>query len=157
MINNVFPKKLTTSFLLFLFSFLPFVFSVYVSGQSTEQVDPFYEKLLEEGKYFYNLGKYPDAIKNWEIASFGLIDFPSRLSECYVYLTVCHFRAGNQERARYYWNEIDRLSLSRNLKSAQLSESLLNNLAEISAYFGRLEPRPASSPPAPLQTCKSNN
>lgn len=78
---------------------------------AAESVDPFYEKVLEEGKFFYLNGDLPRAIEDLEIAFFGFLDNPPKLSECYAYLMVCHFQEKHYDKAKYYANEIKRLKL----------------------------------------------
>ncbi len=119
------------AFLLATASLLP------LSAQVAESVDPFYENLLEEGRFFYQEGKTAEAIENLEIAFFGFLDSPARLAECYIYLTVCHFQQKNIEKARYYLSEIKRLKLDQQTAALKLPENLAKKYAETAAKLGK--------------------
>jgi len=120
-------------------------------AQVAEPVDPFYEKLLGDGKYFYQNGNYPEAIKNLEVAFFGLLDHPYKLLECYIYLGVSYSQIKNQEKSKYYFGEIKRLKLEESLPKLSLPKALLDSYREISASYGGAEPKivnpPAQNPP----------
>jgi len=122
-----------------------------VKGQE-EQVDPFYAKLFEDGKFFLQQGDYSEAIKNLEVAFFGYLDYPGRLLECYIYLEVCYFELKNYEKSKYYHNEIRRLKLGDQLKTIKPAEGVLDKYHEVSAYFARFETKgvtPSSPSPPP--------
>jgi tetratricopeptide (TPR) repeat protein len=104
-----------------------------VLAQTSEQVDPFYLDLLRDGKYFYENGDYEEAIENFKIASFGFLDSIPRLTECYLYLTVCYYQIKDQEKAKYYYDEIKRLNLEEHLQDINLPQSLLDKYYEIDA------------------------
>jgi tetratricopeptide (TPR) repeat protein len=117
-----------------------------ITPPATERVDPFYKNLLEDGKFFFQSGKYPEAIENLEIAYFGYLDYPHKLLECYIYLEVCHFQIKNAEKSLYYYNEIKRLKLEESLEKLTLPKSLLDRYREISAYYDRTEPKFVNPP-----------
>ena len=108
-----------------------------LSAQATEAVDPFYENLLEEGKFFFQEGKTAEVIENLEIAFFGFLDSPPKLAECYIYLAVCHFQQKNLEKARYYQSEIKRLKLDQQTAALKLPEVLAKKYAEVAAKLGK--------------------
>jgi hypothetical protein len=123
--------------LLFPAAISPFArpFSGLLLAQTTEQEDPFYKKLFEDGKYYYQNDKTPEAIENFEIAFFGYLDNLPKLLECYVYLTVCHFQQKNIEKSKYYADEIKRLKLQDYMKNITPPESLMKKYEEIIAKF----------------------
>jgi len=127
-------------------------FPLQEASSQTEEVDPFYLKLSEDGKYFFQNGEYEGAVKNFEVAFFGFIDNPQKRLECYVYLTVAHFKLKNAEKAKYYLDEIRRLKLQEHLASAHLPTDLLDEYTEITSRFSRLEggpQKPGGRQPAP--------
>lgn len=130
---------------------LAFIFNggVYTIGQTTEQIDPFYTKLLESGKSLYDTGKYSEAIKSFEIAAFGLAEYPSRLLESYIYLTVCHYEIKEAEKSKHYQDEIKNLALKKYNRSIRLPKSLMDKYNEIDPDFLQLEqvtkPSPSTS------------
>jgi tetratricopeptide (TPR) repeat protein len=110
-------------------------------AQETEQVDPFYRKLYEEGKYFYENKKLAEAIADFEIAFFGYLDNLPQLLECYIYLTDCHFQIKNYERAKYYIDEIKKLKLEEYINETTLTEELKKKYQEIIVKFSKTPPK----------------
>ena len=113
--------------------------SALAQAQTTEQVDPFYLDLLRDGKYFYENGDYDGAIENFKVAFFGFLENPPKLTECFLYLTVCYYLIKDTEQAKYYYDEIKRLKLEEHLEGINPPQSLLDKYHEIDAYFSRLE------------------
>ena len=130
-------KKGFLNFACFLAALLAFTSPLPLASQVTESVDPFYENLLEEGRFFYQEGKTAEVIENLEIAYFGFLDSPPRLAECYIYLTVCHFQQKNLEKARHYLSEIKRLKLDQQTASLKLPENLAKKYAEAAAKLDK--------------------
>jgi tetratricopeptide (TPR) repeat protein len=132
-------------------------FPLQEASSQAEEVDPFYLKLSEDGKYFFQNGEYEEAVKNFEVAFFGFIDNPQKRLECYVYLAVAHFKLKDAEKTKYYLDEIRRLKLQEHLASAHLPTDLLDEYAEITSRFSRLEggpQKPGGRQPAPTPKAK---
>lgn len=105
-----------------------------VSGQ----VDPFYLRLLEEGKSLFAQNKLTEAVKNLEIAAFGLIEERPRLLEAYVYLVVSNYRLRQVSRAAFFTSEIERLNLKPEFDRANLQAELYNQFLEMESILWRL-------------------
>jgi tetratricopeptide (TPR) repeat protein len=75
------PKKIVLLLLLVL-CLHPFVFSA----------DPFYTNLLNEGKTLYLAGKYDEALENFKIAEFGLVDEKEFVPELYFYYALANYQ-----------------------------------------------------------------
>jgi len=118
-------------------------FVPFLQAQVPEQVDPFYKKLYEDGKYFYQSGDYAGAASNFGVAFFGFVANPPQLLECYIYLEVCFAQLKNAEKAKYYYDEIKRLRLQSHLKNLKLPEDLEVKYLELNAAFARLETKAA--------------
>ena len=73
---------------------------------SVAQVDPFYIKLLEDGKKAYRAGKYDEAIENLKIAEFGLMEERELLREVYVYKALAYFKKKDLTTALQLLNKI---------------------------------------------------
>jgi tetratricopeptide (TPR) repeat protein len=56
--------------------------------------DPFYSNLLNEGKAFFLAGKYNEALENFKIAEFGLIDEKEFVPELYLYYALAQYKQG---------------------------------------------------------------
>ena len=112
-----------------------------IQAQTAPQEDPFYRKLYDEGKYFYQNKNYAGAVENFGIAFFGYLDNLPRLLECYVYLAVCHFELKNYEKTKYYIEEIRRLELENHLEAANLREDLVKRYQEIVGKLYKIPPK----------------
>lgn len=56
--------------------------------------DPFYTSLLNEGKAFYLAGKYDEALENFKIAEFGLVDEKEIVPGLYFYYSLAQYKKG---------------------------------------------------------------
>jgi len=56
--------------------------------------DPFYTNLLNEGKFFFLAGKYDEALENFKIAEFGLVDEKEMVPELYFYYALTQYKKG---------------------------------------------------------------
>jgi tetratricopeptide (TPR) repeat protein len=57
--------------------------------------DPFYTNLLNEGKQFFLAGKYDEALEDFKIAEFGLIDEKEFVPELYFYYALTQYKKGD--------------------------------------------------------------
>jgi tetratricopeptide (TPR) repeat protein len=118
------------------------------SFSSSKQADPFYQKLLEEGKWLWSRGSIAEAVENLEIAYFGFLKNPRPLLESAVYLMVCHFEAGNKDRAAFFEARLSELGAGDRLAGLGLPPALLEKYHEICAYFERQRMAGQSAPPS---------
>ena len=109
----------------FFFSFILLLSALCLYSQEIEE-NPFYEKLFDEGKYYYSVGNYAEAVENIKIAFFGFLDNHEKLTESYIYLAVCHSLLNNQEQSLYFSNEIKRLNLQQHVPSIQQPYDLVS-------------------------------
>jgi lipopolysaccharide biosynthesis regulator YciM len=74
---------------------------VFCAGFSylSAAADPFYKKLLQEGKTFLAEGKYQDAVENFRIAEFGLMDEREILKELYFFYSLAFLKLGKPDEA----------------------------------------------------------
>jgi len=56
--------------------------------------DPFYTNLLNEGKAMYLAGKYDEALEDFKIAEFGLVDEKEIVPELYFYYALTQYKKG---------------------------------------------------------------
>jgi tetratricopeptide (TPR) repeat protein len=106
-------------------------------AQAAEKVDPFYLKLFEEGKFEFQSGNLPAAIKDFEIAFIGFLDSPARLLECYVYLTVLHNDLKNVDKSKFYFNEIKKLKLQTYLTAISPPAPLMKKFSDLDSLYSR--------------------
>lgn len=111
-----------------------FVLTVLAASlPAQERVDPFYEKLVADGKEAFGNKDFENAVKSFEVAFFGFLDKPPRLLECYVYLAVSYGELGNSEKSDYYLREIRRRKLDKHLDAANLPPDLLKKCGLLGA------------------------
>lgn len=63
------------------------------------EVDPFYSKIFNEGKDYFMAGKYQEAIENFKIAEFGLLDEPETIKEVYIYYALAYIQLSRLDEA----------------------------------------------------------
>lgn len=119
--------------------------SVPLTAQDT-QIDPFYLNRLEEGKTLYLAADYAGSLESLKVASFGFLDVPEKLLECYVYLLLDYHALKNEERVVFYRSEIRRLKLEDRLPSLDLPPTVRTRYNEINAALARIEARRATRP-----------
>ena len=64
------------------------------------EAESFYLKTLGDGKTLYNQGRYQQAIDQFKIAEFGLLEEKEFLSELYLYYALSYFKLGKVDEAR---------------------------------------------------------
>lgn len=106
-------------------------------AQAVEEVNPFYLNLFEEGKFEFQSGNLPAAVKDFEIASIGFLDSPARLLECYVYLTVVHNDLKNADKSKFYFNEIKKLKLQTYLTAISPPSPLMKKFSDLDSLYTR--------------------
>ncbi len=106
-----------------------------------DAVDPFYRNLYEDGKDAFERGILREAVEDFEIASFGYLDDPPRMLECYMYLAVGYFDLKDLAKCRAALEEIRRLDLEMHMATAGPSETLLKRFREVQERFQKA-PKP---------------
>jgi lipopolysaccharide biosynthesis regulator YciM len=64
------------------------------------QAESFYLKTLTEGKTYYHQGRYQQAINQFKIAEFGLLEEKEYLAELYLYYALSYFKLGKINECR---------------------------------------------------------
>jgi hypothetical protein len=77
-----------TKIMLLMFMMIICLFSLSFSA------DPFYTNLLNEGKQLYMAGKLDEALEDFKIAEFGLIDEKEFIPELYFYYALAQYKKG---------------------------------------------------------------
>ena len=139
-------------FILAAFLAVPFLAAPFVPPAVAQEnppakadaVDPFYRNLYDNGKDAFERGALQEAVEDFEIASFGYLDDPPRMLECYMYLVVGHFDLRDFDKCKAALEEIRRLDLETHMATAGPSETLLKRFREIQGRFLK----PPAKPPA---------
>ena len=109
-----------------------------------DAVDPFYRNLYEDGKDAFERGALQEAVEDFEIASFGYLDDPPRMLECYIYLAVGLFDLKDFDKCKAALEEIRRLDLETHMATAGPSESLLKRFREVQGKFQKTPKSPGN-------------
>jgi tetratricopeptide (TPR) repeat protein len=64
------------------------------------EAESFYLKILKDGKTHYNEGRYQQAINQFKIAEFGLLEEKEYLTELYLYYALSYFKQGKINESR---------------------------------------------------------
>jgi hypothetical protein len=110
--------------------------------------DPFYTNILNEGKALFLVGKFDEALENFKIAEFGLIDEAEFVAELYFYYALTQYKKGAVGESQAMLDkmklalggvELDKLAKPREIEG-QLSIMLkaLNYLKQPGAKPGSL-------------------
>ena len=77
-----------------------FFISIICFCSAMTAADPFYTNLLNEGKTLYLAGKYDQALENFKIAEFGLIDEKEFVPELYYYYALTQYKQGETKECQ---------------------------------------------------------
>lgn len=65
-----------------------------------QAADPFYTKIFSDGKVLFSRGDYQEALKNFQVAEFGLYEDKETLKEIYIYYALTQFKLNRPDQAR---------------------------------------------------------
>lgn len=121
--------KSITAILLLGSSFLP----LYADA------DPFYTKIFNEGKNYFTAGNFREAIVNFEIAEFGLLDESEVLKDIYLYYSLAQFRLGRINEAREIIKKFETELNIKDLDVIVAPQSIDNQVRAMLAALARLQ------------------
>jgi tetratricopeptide (TPR) repeat protein len=102
------------------------------AGQET---DPFYKDLFKKGEKSFQTKNYKEAVKELEIAVFGLYKEKELRGKAYVYLSLSHYYLKDREKCEKYLREAFELLGDEGLKSLELDKSTRSDLEKLTEYF----------------------
>lgn len=123
MAGNKFRRKFVSLCIVLMSCFLLAGFMKNNSGQSEQSPLSFYEKLLLSGEKAYLSGEYNKAIKELEIAAFGLFQRKYSVAKAYVLISLSHYHLDNRDSAGGFLKDAARLLSEEELKELELSIS----------------------------------
>lgn len=103
----------------------------------SQQIDPFYLRLLQQGEESFRSRNYMDAATELEIAAFGLYPEKRLLGKACVYLSLCHYYLNNMDESEKYLRKAAKLGGKEGLGGLELEvdEPVLAELLKLSDYF----------------------
>lgn len=123
MADNKFREKFISLCIVLMSCFLLAGFVKNNSGQSDQSPLSFYEKLLFSGEEAFFSGEYNKAIKELEIAAFGLFQRKYSVAKAYVLISLSYYHLDNRDSAGEFLKEAARLMSEEELKELKLSIS----------------------------------
>jgi tetratricopeptide (TPR) repeat protein len=105
-----------------------------------QQVDPFYTDLLKRGEQSYLDGNYEEAIKQIEVAAFGVYGNKNLLAIADLYLCLCHYALNDIEKCEKYLKDTEALVEGAGLDSVEIHDKARENLEELMFQLRPEEP-----------------
>lgn len=93
------------------------------SNLMSQEVDPFYSNLLEKGEKSFLAGNYKDAVKELEIAAFGILGENKLRAKAYVYLSLSYYYLKETDKSEKYLKDAISLVGEEELRSLEIAES----------------------------------
>lgn len=93
------------------------------SNLMSQEVDPFYFNLLEKGEKSFLAGNYKDAVKELEIAAFGIPGENKLRAKAYVYISLSYYYLKETDKSEKYLKDAISLVGEEELRSLEIAES----------------------------------
>jgi tetratricopeptide (TPR) repeat protein len=101
----------------------------------SQETDPFYRRLFREGEKSYLDKNYRQAIKELEVAVFGLKGDKNLVGKAYVYLSLSYFRLKDREKCELNIRKAVDLLGPEGLKNLAIDQSARGSLERLMDYF----------------------
>ena len=126
MISGLFSKRS---------SFIPALLVCIWGSLISQQIDPFYTRLFNEGQAAFLGQNYKDAARALEIAIFGISTEKNSLGKAYVYLGLSYFYLNDKEKSQQTLLKASKLLGEDGFRSLGLQEATLVNLEKLLGQF----------------------
>ncbi len=133
-------------FWIFIFAWLFLAIKIDLFAQGSQQIDPFYLNLLEKAQKTFLSKNYTEAIRQLEIAAFGLAGEKVLKVKAYVYLSLSHYYLRNMKESEKYLKEAADLVGEKEFENLQIAESAWPDLEKLLISFNIRE-APKEAPP----------
>jgi len=111
------------------------------SRVGAQEIDPFYLQRLIGGEQAFLDSNYQTAIKELEIALFGIQGEEQLKAKAYVYLGMSHYHLNNKGKAETYLRDVKKLIGLEGMRAALVAdESVRSYLNRVLGEFKLLEP-----------------
>jgi len=111
--------------------FLPFD----AQAQSAQAIDPFYLRMFEDGEAAFVAGDHAKAVKDLEVAVFGLSTDRVRSAKACVYLALSYNTLKNRDKGRLFLVRAVGLVSKEGLESLGLDKAALNSYERLVEDF----------------------
>ena len=100
-----------------------------------QETDAFYKNLFKKGEKSFLAKKYKEAVKEFEIAVFGLYKEKELRGKAYVYLSLSHYYLKDIKKSEKYLREAFELLGDEGIKNLELDKSARSDLEKLIKYF----------------------
>ena len=142
--SNPFP-------VLIIFTFIVTFLTTYTSPSifAQQQVDPFYTNILHKGEQSFLAGNYKDAVKELELANFGLHGRDDLRAKACIYLGLSHYYLKDNVKSEKYLRDAENLLGDKGFQSIDMDDSVRVVLEKLLVTFKMAEP-PQPPPIVPI-------
>lgn len=105
------------------------------SDLTCQETDAFYINLLQQGEKSFLAKNYKEAVKELEIAVFGLHKEKELRGKAYVYLSLSHYYLKDIKKCEKYLREAFELLGDEGIKSLKLDKYVHSDLEKLIKYF----------------------
>jgi len=102
---------------------------------ASQQIDPFYLRLLEKAQKSFLARNYGEAARDFEIAAFGLNQDLTLQAKAYVYLSLSHYYLKDVKKSESFLRQGAELLGDRSLAVLQIPDSALPDLEKLLIFF----------------------
>ncbi len=100
-----------------------------------QETDAFYKNLFKKGEKSFLAKKYKEAVKEFEIAVFGLYKEKELRGKASVYLSLSHYYLKDLKKSEKYLTEAFELLGDEGIKNLELDKSARSDLEKLIKYF----------------------
>jgi len=100
-----------------------------------QETDAFYKNLFEKGEKSFLAKNYKEAVKELEIAVFGLYKEKELRGKAYVYLSLSHYYLKDVKKCEKYLREAFELLGDEGIKKLELDKPARSDLEKLIKYF----------------------
>ena len=105
------------------------------SNLTCQETDAFYKNLFKKGEKSFLAKKYKEAVKEFEIAVFGLYKEKELRGKACVYLSLSHRYLKDIKKSEKYLREAFELLGDEGIKNLELDKSARSELEKLIKYF----------------------
>ena len=105
------------------------------SNLTCQETDAFYKNLFKKGEKSFLAKEYKEAVKEFEIAVFGLYKEKELRGKAYVYISLSHYYLKDLKKSEKYLREAFELLGDEGIKNLELDKSARSDLEKLIKYF----------------------
>jgi len=137
----IFKNEFSPLFIIFTF-LVTCITSASSMALFTQQIDPFYTNLLQKGEQSFLAGNYKDAVKELEVANFGLHGRNDFIAKACIYLGLSHYYLKDNVKSEKYLKDAKNLLGDKGFQSVDIDDSVRAALEKLLETFKLAEPPP---------------